>query len=405
MKRTIAFLLLALSTVAPGMASPQASGQEVAKVRTLEESLALAGENRQELEQAVKHCQGSDLEKKSIRFLIIHMPDSDLKTLTAKYLVSNVKFAIQARQATPWGKRVPEAVFLNDVLPYASINERRDDWRQDFFHRFKDLVKDCKTTGEAAQLLNKNVFQILKVRYSTKRKKADQSPYESMETGLASCTGLSVILADACRAVGVPARLAGTPLWVNKRGNHTWVEVWDEGVWKFTGACEYDPNGLNRGWFQGIASKADPKDPRHRIYATSFKQTNGHFPMVWKWRSKEVPGVDVTARYIGKKSTKPAVDTDQKPQAAKRFLVAIQLYDPKGKRIAAKVKVMSGAKSIGSGMTRNDSNDANDFFELRLMVGTYTLIFEHQERQVKREFKVEAKNNQVIKITLDDSDK
>jgi hypothetical protein len=40
-----------------------------------------------------------------------------------------------------------------------------------------------------------------------------------MATGLASCSGLSILLAGACRAVGVPARIVGTPMWSNGHGN------------------------------------------------------------------------------------------------------------------------------------------------------------------------------------------
>ena len=36
---------------------------------------------------------------------------------------------LQARHATPWALAVPWVVFLNDVLPYASLSEPRDDWR------------------------------------------------------------------------------------------------------------------------------------------------------------------------------------------------------------------------------------------------------------------------------------
>ena len=145
---------------------------------------------------------------------------------------------------------------MNYVLPYCSVNETRDNWREILYNNFSMLVTDCKSTGEAAQLLNKTIFGTLDVKYSTKRKKADQSPLESIELGLASCTGLSILLIDACRAVGVPARLTGIPLWTNKSGNHTWVEIWDTETqeWKFTGAAEYDANGLNRGWFAGQAA-------------------------------------------------------------------------------------------------------------------------------------------------------
>ncbi len=113
---------------------------------------------------------------------------------------------------------------------------------------------------------------------------------------MASCTGLSVRLTDACRAVGVPARVVGIPSWVNKRGNHTWVEVWDE-TWHFAGACEPDRRGLNHGWFEHDASLAQRDSLRHAIYATSFLKTDLTFPMVWARGVAYVSAVNVTDRY------------------------------------------------------------------------------------------------------------
>ncbi len=165
-----------------------------------------------------------------MQFLVTHMPDHDLKSLSAEFLLENVRFAYQAWNDSPWKDQLPPGIFLNNVLPYANINERRDRWRRDFYERFKPLVQHARTPAEAAAILNQQIFSLLKVRYSTERRKADQSPYESIKTGLASCTGLSVLLIDACRAVGVPARFAGTPLWTNKSGNHSWVEIWDTGL-------------------------------------------------------------------------------------------------------------------------------------------------------------------------------
>ena len=52
-----------------------------------------------------------------------------------------------------------------------------------------------------------------------------------MRQHMASCTGLSVLLVDALRAAGIPARFAGTPAWHDDRGNHSWVEVWIGGRW------------------------------------------------------------------------------------------------------------------------------------------------------------------------------
>src|SRR5205823_3793059 len=175
------------------------------------------------------------------------------------------------------------------------------------------LIKDCKTPAEAAQLLNRTVFPKLKVKYSTGRKKPHQSPRESMDTGLASCTGLSILLSDACRSVAVPARLVGTPLWANKSGNHTWVEIWDDG-WHFTGACEPDPNGLNRGWFVGNAAQAQKDSPQHAIYAASFRKTDVSFPLVWAPDRKDVYAENVTDRYAKSTGEKPGLSKEQTEQ-------------------------------------------------------------------------------------------
>src|SRR5690606_36669068 len=112
-------------------------------------------------------------------------------------------------------------------------------------------------------------------------------------------TGLSMLLADACRAVGVPARLAGTPQWTTKRRNHTWVEVRSEGDWHFLGAAEYNPAGLDRAWFVDDAAKANAADPRRRIYAVSFRRTGMHVPLAWDLGIRYVSAEGVTARYAG----------------------------------------------------------------------------------------------------------
>src|SRR5207302_10385776 len=207
------------------------------------------------------------------------------------------------------------------------------------------LVKDCQTPAEAAQKLNATIFTTLKVRYSTKRQKANQSPKESIDSGLASCSGLSVLLSDACRSVCVPARLAGTPNWHNNRGNHTWVEIWD-GRWYFTGAAEYDANGLDRGWFIGDGSKATKDDPEHAIYASSFRKTKAHFPLVWDRNSREVSAENVTDRYTA--LAKKAADD--------RIRVAIRVHEAGSKKRvsvpvvveAANCEVCRGASKAGT---------------------------------------------------------
>jgi predicted esterase len=291
-------LLLALAVLShPSLLSAREAEPppEVAK------ALARAGDNRPQLVKALRDVPAG--QRKGMAFLIANMPDEDLRTLSAAFLLENVDLAYRARKSVPWGKAIPEDVFLNDVLPYANLDEGRDPWRKKLFELCLPLVKDCKTPGEAAQRLNREVFKTLKVRYSTRRKKPHQSPRESIAQGMASCTGLSILLSDACRSVAVPARVVGTPRWVSVPGNHTWVEVWDRG-WHFTGACEPDPKGLDRAWFTGRAARAKKDSPRHAIYAASFRRTGLPFPRVWAPGEKDVPAENVTDRYTALASPK-----------------------------------------------------------------------------------------------------
>jgi len=296
---TIAFALVALSSI------HAFGGEDLSKL--VESALVRAGDNAVQLRKAIDDAP--DDQKEGVRFLVAYMPEHDLKGLSAEFLLNNVRFACRAWNEAPWKGRIPKEIFLNDILPYASINERRDDWREDFYKRFKPLVTDADSPAKAAVILNQNIFKMLHVRFSRARPKADQSPYETIETGTASCTGLSVLLVDACRAVGVPARFAGTPLWADKSGNHSWVEIWD-GDWHYTGAAEPTGDKLDRAWFTGRVATAQRAHRLHAICATSFKRTAMTFPLVWGRNVDYIYAVNVTDRYA-----KPEDRNDEKPAA------------------------------------------------------------------------------------------
>ena len=249
-----------------------------------------SGRNAWELMDALEKINPQ--QREGVAFLIANMPGRDLAALKGKFLTENVGLAYQVMTEVPWGKDIPQDIFFNDILPYASINERRDNWRADFHQRFIKIAIESKTIDQAVIALNKYVFDTLQVAYNAeKRPKPDQSPYESTEAHYASCTGLSILLVDALRSVGIPARIAAIAMWPDESGNHTWVEIWD-GKWHYTGAAE--PNPLDHTWF---TAKASQTDAQHPIYATSFKKTSLSFPMRWAPNLKFVPAVDVTKNY------------------------------------------------------------------------------------------------------------
>jgi hypothetical protein len=305
--------------------------------------------------------------RRAAYFLLDNMPAEDRGRLSGDYLFENLSLAFEARQRFPWAKALPERVFFNDVLPYASLDEGRELWRAPFYKMAAEIVSHCQTATEAAQALNREFFNRINVHYNVHRRRNNQGPLESMDQGKATCTGLSIILVDACRAVGVPARIAGVPQWADKEGNHTWVEVWD-GDWFFTGADEYNKDGLNRAWFNhDAANTARSANPLNQIYASSWRRTGQYFPLAWNVESREVHGINVSARYA-------ALSADTSVVTKK---VHVRLLEkPRGDRLAAEVEMLSASgESLAADHTRAGTADMNDMPDFTLPAAAKEVIF------------------------------
>lgn len=324
----------------------------------IDRTIATAGDNAKELKKALKEVPRN--EREGMAFLISYMPERDAKSLSADFLLENVEYAYKARAEFPWAKEVPDSVFLNDVVAYANLNENRENWRKDFYERFKKYVAPCKTMREAIDSVNKNVRDELLVDYNTKREKPDQAPYESMRQHMASCSGLSILLTDAFRAVGIPSRVAGTPAWHDDRGNHNWNEVWIDGQWRFT---EYYPSDdLDQSWFLTDAGKAIKEDVRKAIYAASFKPTGCYFPLVWDENIRYVHAENVTDRYTSLYRAQLSATPADGSHVALRVMVFKDKdhAEASGDRVATNLDVFKGDKQLYGGRSTGATQDMND---------------------------------------------
>ena len=319
--------------------------------------LEQAGANRSEIERAIDTVD--DAHRADLFWMLEHMPADDLESLDADFLLENIRLARQAWQNAPWHDQVDLELYRDAILPYACVNETRERWRRELRETAGALIADSTTISEAATMLNRKLFAKVGVKYSTGRKRPDQSPSESMETGLASCTGLTILLVDACRSVGIPARFTGTALWSDESGNHSWAEIWD-GDWNFTGAAEPTGDELNKAWFTGRASKANREDPRKAIYSVTWRKTPLHFPMVWRPDDRSINAVDVTDRYTTSETGLP------EGSIRARF----RILDENGRRISRDFTVSTNDDETFALRSRDEGFDANDHVELILPVGT-----------------------------------
>ena len=270
--------------------------------------IGIAGVNGAELVRAIGEVPPDH--RGSMHHLVSNLPPRDARELPASFLLEQVRLAHESFAGSPWRAGVPEEVFLDAVLPHAHIDERRDDWRGAFTDRFRDLAWSVDTQEEAVRLLNREVFKAHGIEFdSNKRLTNEQSPYQTIIQKCASCTGMSIMLANACRAAGIPARLAGIPEWPTG-DNHTWIEVFDpvDGRWHWIEA--FGSGAYDEGWWvekvRGIAQE-DHEDPRFRIWAAGWTRTDDpadRMPLWWLTPEDDpIPGVDRTAVYARNRST------------------------------------------------------------------------------------------------------
>ncbi len=262
--------------------------------------------------------------------------------------------------ATPkWGPYPPE-IHREYIAPRTSLGEPEVDWDPVLRPLAEEITRDATTPVDAATSLNRHLWKRIDVIYSTKRDKANQDPLHSIRIGKASCSGLSILLVDACRSIGIPARVVGC-MWRHKPGNHTWVEVLSEGEWVPLGAFEDCPP--DKLWFLDDAAQAVADDPRYAIYAARATL----LPEGTRFYGWGVPAENVTARYLKKAPTSPNM--------ARIFIAA----ERAGERVA--VPFIVAGKTY---LTPGPLQDLNDYTTLKLPIGEAFILECEGQRIIRK---------------------
>lgn len=415
------FLLLITLSVIVGC-QPKYSNVPETYHTLLDSAFMKAGDNAPEILKALN--ESPKAQKEGMAFLISYMPKRDLTTLKSTFLLENAAYAYKARETFPWCKNLTDSIFFNEVLPYTNVAETRDPWRKDFYERFSKYVENKTNLKEAVFAIANPIKEEVKVDYNVKRSIVDSSPKEAMAENMATCTGLSIILTDAFRSVGIPSRLAGTPMWTNMKGNHTWSEVWIDNEWKF---IEYYPDDLNKSWFLADAGKADPNNPLHWIYAVSYKPTNQYYyagravkhlintmdhnnlpesmrkrDLDWENKTNDpqdeqpyIYGVNVTQRYIDiyEESLQNTNLNDNE------FLASFVVFkdkniDDSDSRLDCRVDVFIDDKKIDFGYSPSPTDDMNKYLKLKLNKNTnYKVVVSHVKNPVEQTFDISTGEN------------
>lgn len=258
----------------------------------LEEVLKLAGSNRHQLEQVIKHYSeipGDSLKLNAAEFLILNMPGKyseyyeapwedaatvnlrwssssdksrvldtyklgnlarkeDIKHITTEYLISNIDLAFQVWNDKPWGKYVSFDTFCEEILPYRIGSEPLENWREKVLASFFDINNSLRddslmTAVEACCRVN----DVLP-RFRLDKDFSNMSFTQLMATTRGMCDSQAALAAFVMRGLGIPVTIDFTPQWKTRPSGHSWNSVCDSAGQhiSFLGT-ETNPYGSHQG--------------------------------------------------------------------------------------------------------------------------------------------------------------
>lgn len=246
----------------------------------------------------------------------------------------SIKLSLEAkRDYHAWTKDVPREIYYEYVANFANVNEPRTNWRPIFYKALapivQQFVQDHNVKVEAVvDAVNDHVWSafnhLVMLDKGEIRFEAGQTPliYDPMSVllfGYASCTGISIFLINALRAVGIPARLAGTDAWngVVENGNHSWIEVWIKHKWYILeakpaagGLVKDWMNNPCKFWFCNPSKAANTTFYAARLSTTQLDSETSnqelsrrltdqiHFPLAWDRDNQGIPGENRTIYMI-----------------------------------------------------------------------------------------------------------
>lgn len=250
--------------------------------RELARALYMAGDNRAELEHVLAHFKGDSLKLEAAKFLICNMPGhysyadtaivnryssgvglilermkgadskaiaaainrlaakmrmdtlqivSDVRVVTAGYLIRNIDEAFKRWRDTPWAQHLLFDEFCEYILPYKAAElQPLTEWHNDFYYYNAKYLGDYaysedtrNSTYKAAQIFNYYLSLKFDPRFTHDVLNCRAlSPSVAIRIPFGNYSSFSQSALSAFRSVGLPVVRDVSPVWAGGNGSHVW---------------------------------------------------------------------------------------------------------------------------------------------------------------------------------------
>lgn len=172
----------------------------------------------------------------------------DIDVVTPEFLIKNIDLAFSAWKNNPWSKAYDFKTFCEYILPYRSLTEPLEDWRDDYTHLVSGAVNAVTNKQDPVDVTTQTILALKNFRFLDRR--PDPIPYLSPKQLLfrreGDCGDLANLTLLAGRSMGLAITFDFTPYYGASSKRHFWDTVIDENGKHipFNGNCFGNPQGL-----------------------------------------------------------------------------------------------------------------------------------------------------------------
>ena len=247
----------------------------------------------------------------------------DIKNITSEYLIQTVERAFDVWNR-PWNTHLSVEEFYEWILPYKLEDEIPEDWWTLYREKFGTLLSDTvKTAKEACRIINDRIKELpIHIALETVRPSAIR-PSSLINIKFGLCEDYANLAVYAMRSVGIPVGIETVPHWGNTNNRHTFNVVYDNdgGYYDFSGGEDNPGEHLNR------FSHKIPKVYRNRysVHPGSLAMRCGKEQVPSFFRSPFMEDVTANYPFIGAKDiVLPAI------KETKDRFAYLCVFDPQG---------------------------------------------------------------------------
>lgn len=172
----------------------------------------------------------------------------DIDAVTPELLIKNIDLAFDSWRNNPWSKTYDFNTFCEYILPYRSLTEPLEDWREEYQFLVSGASNATLNKNEPVEVATNVILSLKDFRFLNSR--PDPLPFLSPKQLLfrreGACNDLANLTLLACRSVGLAVTFNFTPFYGASSNKHFWnTIITEKGEHiSFNGNCFGNSKGL-----------------------------------------------------------------------------------------------------------------------------------------------------------------